>query len=80
VRPTPAERATLVVVRRKRPDIRKRRNHAWSAIPVPAGTEVELNGASKGTVEGKEFADALLACWLGPKPPSEDFKAGLLGN
>lgn len=44
------------------------------------GTEVEVKGMSKGTVEGKAFADALLACWLGPKPPSDDFKNGLLGN
>ena len=37
-----------------------------------------LEGMARGTVKGKEFADALLACWLGPKPPSADFKAGLL--
>jgi hypothetical protein len=29
---------------------------------------------------GKAFADALLAVWLGPKPPSEELKAGLLGR
>lgn len=44
------------------------------------GTEVEVKGASKGILEGKAFADALLACWLGPEPPSDDFRDGLLGN
>jgi Chalcone isomerase-like len=45
------------------------------------GTEVAVKGESKGTIEGKAFADALLACWIGPKPgPGEDFKAALLGG
>ncbi len=44
------------------------------------GTEVKVKGKSKGTLEGKATADALFACWLGPKPPSADFKTGLLGN
>lgn len=44
------------------------------------GTSVEVKGSPKGTVEGKGFADALLGCWLGPEPPSGDFKEGLLGD
>jgi len=44
------------------------------------GTEVVVKGTARGTVEGKAFADALLACWLGPEPPSGDFKDGLLGK
>ena len=28
---------------------------------------------------GKGFADAVFAIWLGPKPPSEDLKKGMLG-
>lgn len=43
------------------------------------GTEVEIEGEVKGTIEGKDFADALFACWIGPKPPSAGFKKGLLG-
>ena len=43
------------------------------------GTEIEIKGVSKGTIEGKAFADALFACWIGPEPPSDDFKEGLLG-
>ncbi len=45
------------------------------------GTAVELKGQAKGTIAGKPFADALLACWIGPKPgPGEDFKKHLLGG
>ncbi len=47
---------------------------------LEANTPVAVKGAAKGTVAGKEYADALLACWLGPEPPSSDFKAGLLGE
>lgn len=44
------------------------------------GTEVEIRGDVKGTIEGKAFADALFACWIGPEPPGEAFKQGLLGE
>ncbi|MBN1196483.1 MAG: chalcone isomerase family protein [Candidatus Aminicenantes bacterium] len=44
------------------------------------GTEVTVKGSVKGTIEGKDFADALFACWIGEKPgPGEGFKNGLLG-
>lgn len=43
------------------------------------GTEVEIEGDVKGAIEGKEFADALFACWIGPEPPGAAFKKGLLG-
>lgn len=29
---------------------------------------------------GKELADAIFSLWLGPKPPTEDLKKGLLGQ
>lgn len=44
------------------------------------GTEISVNGTVKGEIEGKAFADALWACWIGPEPPSQDFKEGLLGG
>lgn len=44
------------------------------------GTTVQVKGSLKGRIEGKPFADALWACWIGPVPPSEAFKQGLLGN
>ena len=44
------------------------------------GTEVTVKGNTKGTLESADSAAALLACWIGPEPPSDDFKSGLLGN
>lgn len=45
------------------------------------GTTIRVRGQVKGVIEGKDFSDALLACWIGPKPgPGEKFKAGILGQ
>ena len=44
------------------------------------GVSVIAGGKTLGTIEGKEFASAVFSLWLGPKPPSEDFKTGLLGK
>jgi Chalcone-flavanone isomerase. len=44
------------------------------------GTTISVNGKEKGTIAGKDFADAMFAAWIGPRPPSEDFKQGLLGG
>jgi len=44
------------------------------------GTTIKVKGNEKGTIEGKEFADAIFACWIGPEPgPGEGFKKALLG-
>lgn len=48
---------------------------------TPKGeTKVELNGKLKGTLAGEDFAEALLKVWLGPEPPSDDLKEGMLGG
>ena len=44
------------------------------------GTVVNRDGKDVATIEGKEFAETLFSLWLGPKPPSEDLQAGLLGR
>lgn len=45
------------------------------------GTDVKVKGSLKGTIKGKDFADALFSCWIGKKPgPGEDFKDDLLGK
>ena len=44
------------------------------------GTFIAVNGRSKGTIEGADFARALFAIWLGPKPPNSGLKRGLLGS
>jgi hypothetical protein len=46
-----------------------------------SGTTIMVRGQLKGVIAGKDFNDALLACWIGPKPgPGEKFKAGILGQ
>jgi chalcone isomerase-like protein len=44
------------------------------------GVGVDVNGKGGSTLEGADFANALLAIWLGAKPPNEDLKTGLLGG
>jgi len=44
------------------------------------GTRVSVNGQTRGTIEGADFARALLAVWLGPEPPDTDLKEGMLGG
>lgn len=45
------------------------------------GVEYEIKGRkeAKGTIKGKAFSKALLATFIGEKPPTEKLKAGLLG-
>ena len=45
-----------------------------------AGVEVQVDGAEKGTIEGEDFARALLSIWLGAAPPNPELKRGLLGD
>ena len=43
------------------------------------GTTVMVKGLNKGTIPGKDFADAILATWIGPNPgPGKNFKKALL--
>lgn len=44
------------------------------------GTAVSAKGVDKGVIEGKDFADALFAVWLGHNPIQADLKASLLGG
>jgi hypothetical protein len=41
---------------------------------------VDVGGTAKGTIEGDDFAKALLSIWLGAHPPNAELKAGLLGG
>jgi len=45
-----------------------------------AGVSVSIAGKLKGAVADEEFAKRVLRIWLGPKPPSDDLKAGMLGK
>ncbi len=44
------------------------------------GTLVNVKGQQKGVIEGKDFADALFAIWLGANPIQNDLKKALLGE
>jgi len=42
------------------------------------GTRVIISGEEKGSIEGKDFNDALLKIWLGKKPVTSGLKKALL--
>lgn len=44
-----------------------------------SGIEVGIDGAVIGTVEGDDFSEAFFSIWLGPNPPNQGLKDGLLG-
>lgn len=44
------------------------------------GTQVSWNGELRGTIPGEAFHHALLNVFLGPKPPTDDLKDGMLGK
>jgi len=44
------------------------------------GTTVAINGADKATIAGSAFGEMVFSVWLGPKPPNEGLKKGLLGQ
>ena len=53
----------------------------YSLTYVPGkGTELALNGESKGVIEGPDFAAAVYSIWLGDKPISKKFKQQILGR
>jgi hypothetical protein len=42
-------------------------------------TSLLVDDKELGVFEGKAFAEAVFSIWLGPKPPSEELKSGMLG-
>jgi len=60
------------------PDVKEGTTMTFTYLP---GKGTTLSAASKelGVFEGKGFAAAVFSIWLGPKPPSEDLKKGMLG-
>jgi len=61
------------------PDLEKGDAIVLTYVPGK-GTQVSAKGADKGTIEGKDFADALFAVWLGGNPVQEDLKKAMLGG
>jgi len=61
-------------------DIKEHEQMVFTYVPG-TGTEISVAGTVKGTLAGKDFADALLKAWIGPKPgPGEGFKKNILGE
>ncbi|HSB35969.1 MAG TPA: chalcone isomerase family protein, partial [Thermoanaerobaculia bacterium] len=61
------------------PDLKDGETMSFTYVPGK-GTTLSHNGKDLLSVEGKEFADTVFLLWLGPKPPSDDLKKGLLGG
>ena len=60
------------------PDVKEGATLTFAYVPGK-GTTLSAGSKELGVFEGKGFADAVFAIWLGPKPPSEDLKKGMLG-
>lgn len=58
----------------------KEGQHLSYAYEPAKGTVLDVNGKSGGTIEGADFATTLLKISIGPEPPNEDLKSGLLGG
>ena len=61
------------------PDVEKGDQIVLTYVPGK-GTVVSAKNVEKGVIEGKDFADALFAVWLGANPVQADLKKSLLGG
>jgi len=60
------------------PDVKDGNTLTLTYVPGK-GTTLRVGDKELGAFEGKGFADAVFSIWLGPKPPSDDLKKGMLG-
>lgn len=74
----PTLRARLDQLENELPAPKKGNVLSFTYLPA-AGTLIRGQGREL-TIPGKDFADALLSVWLGPKPISGDLKRQLLGR
>lgn len=44
------------------------------------GTEIEINGRSRGVIDGALFGRAIFRNFIGPRPPNRGLRTGLLGG
>jgi len=61
------------------PDVKEGETMTVTYLPAK-GTTLRVGDKGLGSFEGKGFADAVFSIWLGPTPPSEDLKNGMLGR
>ncbi len=60
-------------------DFKAGQNLTFSYLPGK-GTKVIVQGEPKTVIEGADFVSALISVWLGPEPPNDSLKEGLLGG
>jgi hypothetical protein len=60
------------------PDVKEGTTMTFAYLPGK-GTTLHAGTKELGVFEGKGFANAVFSIWLGPKPPSEELKKGMLG-
>jgi hypothetical protein len=72
-------RARLQKLEQMIPDLKDGDDMTFVFLPEK-GVQVSVRGTERGTIEGQDFADALLSVWLGPSPVQEDLKKALLGG
>ena len=60
------------------PDVKEGSTMTFTYQPGK-GTTLSAASGELGVFPGKGFADAVFSIWLGPKPPSDDLKKGMLG-
>lgn len=75
----PALKARLDRLNSMIPNVEKGDQILLTYVPG-RGTVVSAKNVEKGVIEGKDFADALFAVWLGVNPVQEDLKKALLGG
>jgi len=59
------------------PDVKEGDTLTFTYLPG-RGTSLHAGDKELGIFAGKGFADAVFSIWLGPKPPSEELKKGML--
>ena len=60
-------------------DIKEGQSMVYTYVPGK-GITIKVKGKVKGVIKGKDFMEAFLTIWLGPKPPNKGLKKGLLGK
>jgi Chalcone isomerase-like len=60
------------------PDVKEGETMTFTYVPGK-GTTLQAGDKELGVFEGKDFAEAIFSIWLGPQPPSEGLKKGMLG-
>jgi hypothetical protein len=60
------------------PDMKEGDTVTFTYLPG-TGTMLQVGNKELGAFAGKGFSDAVFSIFLGPKPPTEDLKKGMLG-